>query len=73
MKLNKQCKWLKKKRNESEKVEGEYQGAFFFFFTLKGYQLRGKKNKYKKIPLVTRPCKEDNRRNIDMGGQFNLV
>ena len=46
---------------------------YLFFFTLKGYWLRGKKIKYKKkIPLVAKPCKEDSRRNKKWG-QFNLV
>ena len=27
----------------------------------------------KKISLVARPCKEDSRRNIDMGRKSNLV
>ena len=31
------------------------QWTFFFFFTLKGYRLRGKKLSIKKIPIVARP------------------
>ena len=41
---------------------------FLLFFRVKGYWLRENKNKFKKIPLVAKPCKEDSRRNRDMRG-----
>ena len=39
-----------------------------FFFTFKGYWPRENKLSIKEIPLVARSCKEDSRRNIDIGG-----
>ena len=38
------------------------------YIYIKKVPAKRKKIKYKKIPLVARPCKEDSRRNIDMGG-----
>ena len=56
--------------NSSNFTYCKLHGLDFFFLTLKGHWLREKQIKYKKIiPLIARSCKEDSRRNIDIGGE----
>ena len=51
----------------------DHKNLDFFFFTLKWYWPRENKIKYKKIPLVARPYKEDSKINKKCGGvQFSM-